>query len=140
MSSRCAPVAQIVYSNVRFDRFSDRFGAVVAAEDGDSLLGRLGVSLDHQTSHERHGQTSRIHLYGIANLKYEMLDGSRVDVSGVPIIRRDDRWWGELGVGGSYIWADGRFTIYSEVSGDTALSNFFDSYSLSANAGFRMRF
>jgi fibronectin-binding autotransporter adhesin len=134
------PQAQIVYSNVRFDRFTDSLGAVVAADDGDSLRARLGLSLDHQASHERDGKTSRMHIYGIANLAYEMLDGTRVDVSGVPLIHRDDRWWGELGVGGSFSWADGRFTIFSEVSGDTSLSNFFDSYSLSANAGFRMRF
>lgn len=69
-----------------------------------------------------------------------MLDGNRVDVSGTPLLRRDDRLWGELGIGGSYSWGDGRFTLFSEASADTALSNFGDSNSVRANAGFRMRF
>lgn len=69
-----------------------------------------------------------------------MLDGTRAEVSATPIVRRDDRLWGELGIDGSYSWADGRFTLFSEMSASTALSNFGDSNGLRANAGFRMRF
>ena len=135
------PQAQIAYSTVRFGAFFDPHDAIVSSKDGDSLRGRLGLSLDHQkTWQRRSGGTARTHFYGIANLEYETLDGSRVDVSNTPLLRREDRLWGELGVGGSYSWDDGRFTVFSEASANTALSNFGDSNSLRANAGLRMRF
>jgi fibronectin-binding autotransporter adhesin len=135
------PQAQIVYSNVRFDRFADPSDASVSIEDGDSLRGRFGLSLDHQRSWEqRSGGTARSHLYGFVNLDYEMLDASSVDVSGTSLLRRDDRLWGELGIGGTYSWNEGRYAIFSEISADTALSSFGESNKLKANAGFRMRF
>ncbi|KRC81475.1 autotransporter-associated beta strand repeat-containing protein [Sphingomonas sp. Root241] len=135
------PQAQIIHSNMRFDRFVDLAGAIVSAGDSDSLLGRLGISLDHQKSwSQANGQTARRHLYGIANIEYEMLDGTRVDVSGTPLLRRDDRLRGELGIGGSYSWGSGRYTIYSEVSGNTALGNFGNSNTLRAHAGFQVTF
>lgn len=130
----------MVYSNVRFDRFEDPNAVVMSPERTDSLRSRWGISLDHQRSWGSGDGTRRSHLYGIVNLNYEWLDGSVVDVSGTPLARRDDRLWGELGLGGSYSWADGRFTVFSEVSANTALSNFGDSNSLRANAGFRMQF
>lgn len=40
-------------------------------------------------------------------------------------------------VGGSHGRVDGRFTIFPAVPANTALSNFGDSNSLRANAGFR---
>ena len=134
------PQIQMTYSNVRFDRFADPNDASVAAEKGDSLRSRWGISLDHQQSWDGGSGSRQSHLYGVVNLNYEWLDGSIVDVSGTPLARQDDRLWGEIGFGGSYSWANGRFTIYSEVSANTALKDFGDSNSLRGNAGFRMRF
>jgi len=135
------PQAQITYSNVRFNAFFDPSDAIVSSEDGDSLRGRLGLSLDHQRRWQRRsGGAAQTHVYGVASLEYEMRDGSRVDVSGAPLLRREDRLWGKLGMGGTYSWDDERFTFFSEVSAKTALSNFGDSHSLNANAGFRMKF
>ncbi|MGH6693686.1 hypothetical protein [Sphingopyxis sp.] len=74
------------------------------------------------------------------NLSYEWLDGAVANVSGTPIINRDRRMSGELGLGGSFSWGDDRFTLYSEVSGDTAIADFGASYNLKGTAGFRARF
>lgn len=135
------PQIQMTYSNVRFDQFTDPHDAAVGADKGDSLKTRWGISLDHQKTWEGSGSgTRQSHLYGIVNLNYEWLDGSVVDVSGTPLARQDHRLWGEVGFGGSYSWNDGRFTIYSEISANTALNNFGDSNSLRGNAGFRIRF
>ena len=134
------PQTQMTYSNVRFDRFADPNDASVAADKGDSLRSRWGISLDHQRSWDGASGSRQSHLYGIVNLNYEWLDGSIVDVSGTPLARQDDRLWSEIGFGGSYSWAKGRFTIYSEDSANTALKDFGDSNSLRGDAGFRMRF
>ncbi len=135
------PQAQITYSSVRFDTFADPNDALVSAADGNSLRGRVGLSLDHEYGWQQaSGGTASNHLYGIVNLDYEMLDGTRVDVSGTPLLRRDHRLWGELGFGISHTWNDSRFTVFTEVSANTAISDFGKSNGMKGNAGFRMKF
>lgn len=135
------PQAQVVYSEVDFDRFFDPAGAAVSMSDGDSLESRLGLSLDwQQTQETAAGDERRTHLYGIAGLTYEWLDGTRVDVSGTPIAHRNDRLRGELGVGGSYSGSGDKLTLYTEITADTSIDNFGEGYSLRGTAGFRIRF
>ncbi len=129
------PQIQMVYAHVRFNSFTDPSGAVVSSEQTDSLRSRSSISLDHEQIWGGDG-TRRSHLYSIVNLSYEWLNGSVVDVSGTPLARRDHRLWGEFGLGGSYSWGDGRYTLFSEISVDTAINHFGDGNSLRGNAGF----
>jgi outer membrane autotransporter protein len=134
------PQAQLVYSNVDFDDFTDPFGARVSLERGESLQGRLGLTLDHEDSWQNdNGTLNRTHVYGIANLYYEFLEGTRVDVAGVSLASEKDRLWGGLGVGGSYNWNDDKYSIYGEGLVNTSLNNFGDSYSVKGTVGFRMK-
>ncbi|WP_082407494.1 autotransporter outer membrane beta-barrel domain-containing protein [Mesorhizobium sp. 1M-11] len=134
------PQAQLAYSRIKFDSFVDPFGAGVAIEDGDSLLGRLGVSLDRENSWTADdGTLTRSHLYGLANLRYEFLQGTRVDVATVNFANRTDRFWGEVGVGGSYNWNDDKYSVYGEGSVATSLSNFGDSNAIKGTLGFRVK-
>ncbi|MBE1529555.1 fibronectin-binding autotransporter adhesin [Sphingopyxis sp. OAS728] len=135
------PQIQMSYAKVDFDRFADPSDASVSAANGESLKTRWGVAIDHQTSWKgRSGDTRRTRLYTVMNLSYEWLDGAVADVSGTPIVNRDHRLSGELGLGGSYSWGDDRFTLYTEVSGDTAIADFGAGYNLKGTAGFRVRF
>ncbi|MDC9837861.1 autotransporter outer membrane beta-barrel domain-containing protein [Rhizobium binxianense] len=135
------PQAQLAYSNVDFDDFTDPFGANVSLGTGESLKGRLGISADYENAWEGASRTTtRTVLYGIANLYYELLDGTEVGVSGVSFASESDRTWGGIGAGGSYNWNDDKYSLYGEVSINTSLSNFADSYSLTGTAGFRVRF
>lgn len=132
------PQAQLTYARVEFDTFVDQLGARVSADQGDSLLGRLGLSLDRDWTGASAGGQGRI--YGVANLTHEFLDGSRVDVSGAPISNRAERTWGGLAAGASYAWGAGRYQVYGEGSIETSLSHFGDSYAAYGSAGVRMRF
>jgi fibronectin-binding autotransporter adhesin len=135
------PQVQMIYAKVDFDRFADPSDAAVSAAKGESLKTRWGLAIDHQTSWKgRAGDTRRTRLYTAMNLSYEWLDGAEADVSGTPIVNRDHRLSGELGLGGSYSWGDDRFTLYTEVSGDTAIADFGAGYNLKGTAGFRVRF
>ncbi|UIJ44831.1 autotransporter-associated beta strand repeat-containing protein [Sphingomonas cannabina] len=125
------PQIQVVYQTVKFDRFTDPNGALVSSDLGDSLKTRWGLSVDRQDA--------RSHLYGVANLSYEWLDGTVTDVSGTPIARQNHRLWGELGLGGSLLIGD-RLTLFTETSANTALNDFAKSYSLKAIAGLRLAF
>ena len=125
------PQIQMVYSTVGFDAFTDPNGAAVSSQLGDSLKTRWGLSIDRQDA--------KSHLYGVANLSYEWLDGTVTDVSGTPIARENHRLWGELGVGGSVLLGD-RLTLYTEASANTAVNDFGKSYSLKGVAGLRLAF
>ena len=135
------PQVQMSYAKVDFDRFADPSDAAVSVAKGESLKTRWGLAIDHQTSWKgRAGDTRRTRLYSVVNLSYEWLDGAEADVSGTPVVNRDHRLSGELGLGGSYSWGDDRFTLYTEVSGDTAIADFGAGYNLKGTAGFRVRF
>ncbi|WP_018183118.1 autotransporter outer membrane beta-barrel domain-containing protein [Kaistia granuli] len=138
------PQAQLVYSSVDFDSFTQTYEgrdiAAVSLLNNDSLRGRLGMSLDQNESWRgENGLVSRSHIYGIANLYYEFLDGTSVDVSGATLASRDDRFWGGVGLGGSYDWNDDKYSIYGEGSINTSLQNVADSYDLKGTAGFRVK-
>ncbi|MBJ7499628.1 MAG: autotransporter-associated beta strand repeat-containing protein [Sphingopyxis sp.] len=135
------PQVQMSYAKVDFDRFADPSDTAVSVARGESLKTRWGLAIDHQTSWKgRAGDTRRTRLYTVMNLAYEWLDGGVADVSGTSIVNRDRRLSGELGLGGSYSWGDDRFTLYTEVSGDTAIADFGAGYNLKGTAGFRVRF
>lgn len=132
------PQLQMAYSTVDFDRFTDPAKAVISASLADSLKSRTGISIDYQSNLQ--GKTGQTHLYAVANVTFEWLDGTRTAVSGTDIANRDQRLWGELGVGGSHNLADGKISLYGEVSANTALKHFGDSNALKANVGARIRF
>jgi len=134
------PQAQLTYSKVDFDTFTDVFDADVSLDRGESLQGRLGLTLDHENSWQNaNGMLDRTHVYGIANLYYEFLNGTRVNVAETSFSSRNDRVWGGLGVGGSYNWNDDKYAIYGEGLINTSLNNFADSYSIKANVGFKVK-
>lgn len=132
------PQAQLSYSGVDFDSFNDSFNARVSSNKGASLRGRLGVTLDHETQGGKDSM-SRMHVYGIANLYYEFLDGTQVDVSGKNFGSKTDRLWGGLGAGVSYNWGKDKYSLYAEGLVNTSLEKPGSSRSLQGNIGFRMR-
>ncbi|MGN7829961.1 autotransporter outer membrane beta-barrel domain-containing protein [Agrobacterium tumefaciens] len=134
------PQAQLVYSNVDFDAFTDTFGARVSLDRGESLQGRLGVTLDHESSWRNdEGLLNRTHVHGIGNLYYEFLEGTSVNVEGVSFASRNDRVWGGLGIGGTYSWDDDKYSIYGEALVQTSLNDFGDSYSVRGQVGLRVK-
>lgn len=135
------PQAQLIYSKVRFDSFKDAFGAQVTLDKGASLLGRLGLSLAHESaSLDGSGKARHQRHYTIVNLYNEFLDGTRVDVAGVGFANRNERLWGGIGAGTSYSWADGKYMVYGQGMLNTSLKNFGDSYTFTATLGLRMAF
>lgn len=134
------PQAQLVYSNVDFDSFRDVFDASVSLDRGESLQGRLGVSVERQHSwYNENGLVNRTQFYGIGNLYYEFLNGTRIDVAGTSFANSNERLWGGVGIGGSYNWDGDKYSIYGEGSVNTSLAEFGDSYSYKGNIGFRVK-
>lgn len=121
------PQAQLAYASVDFEAFTDPFGANVSLNKGDSLKGRLGAALNYDNA------ATGSHVYGIANLTYEFLDGTSVAVSGVDLGFEPQRFGSELGLGGSYKWAGGKYALYGEALASTS---FEGSYGFKGTIGF----
>ncbi|WP_245488152.1 autotransporter family protein [Rhizobium ruizarguesonis] len=131
------PQAQLAYSSVRFDDFTDQYGAAVSLDDGDSLTGRLGISADYDSDwKDASGKIGRSKLYGIVNLYYNFLDGSDVDVSGTSLVSENQALWGGLGMGGSLSWADDRYAVNGEAFARTSLKDFGGSNAIGAKVVF----
>ncbi|WP_054186262.1 autotransporter outer membrane beta-barrel domain-containing protein [Rhizobium acidisoli] len=134
------PQAQLFYLSVRFGDFTDPYGGAVSLRDGDTLIGRLGVSADYDNDwKDAAGLVSRSSVYGIANLYYDFLDGSDVDVSGTRFVSENRALWGGLGLGGSYSWWDERYSINGEAFARTSLHDFGDSYSFGGKVSFNVK-
>lgn len=134
------PQVQLAYSSVSFDDFTDSFGADVSLDHSQSLVGRFGIAANHDIEWRgANGQINRSHLYGIANIYYEFAGRSRVTVSDVSFASRNDRLYGGLGIGGSFNWADDKYTIYGEAQVNTSLENMGDNGAIGGTVGFRMR-
>jgi fibronectin-binding autotransporter adhesin len=127
------PQAQLYYTSVDFDDFTDEQGVNVSLDEGESLKGRLGMALGFDSS----GADSRGHVYAIANLTYEFLDAQSVDVAGVDVEFDPDDWGGELGLGGTYEWSGGRYAVHGEALGQTS---FEGSYGVKGTAGFSIKY
>lgn len=132
------PQAQLAYTRASFD-FFDSFATSVSSQDGDSLLGRLGLALDYRNAWVGNAGPARSNVYGIANLYHEFSGGTSVDVAGVRFRSEPEDLWGGLGLGGTYSWAAEKYALYGEVSVNTSLDNFGDNYSVNGTTGFRVR-
>lgn len=132
------PQAQLSYASVDFDDFTDHFGSEISLEQGQSLLGRIGVAIDYGTAGvDENGLASASKIYGIANVTYEFLDGAAVVVSGTNLAYSGQKFGGELGLGGTLQWADGAQALQGELLGS---SSFEGSYAVKGTLGFTGRF
>ncbi|MGO6819795.1 autotransporter outer membrane beta-barrel domain-containing protein [Rhizobium brockwellii] len=134
------PQAQLAYSSVRFDHFTDAYGAAVSLGDADSLTGRLGISADFDNDwKDGSGKTRRSTVYGIANLYYDFLDGSNADVSGTSLVSENQALWGGLGLGSSLAWSDDRYAVHAEAFARASLKDFGDSNTIGGKIGFSVK-
>ncbi|WP_411505476.1 autotransporter outer membrane beta-barrel domain-containing protein [Brucella anthropi] len=135
------PQAQLVYSSVDFDSFNDGFDARIRLRSGDSLIGRLGLSADSEERWQgRDGLASRASVYGIANLYYDFLNGTKVNLAGLDFVNDNDPLWGGIGLGGTYDWAAGRYALYGETLLKTSLSHPGDSFGVNGTVGLKVSF
>ena len=134
------PQAQLIYSAISFDDFTDSFGSRAKLERGDSLHSRFGLALAHENAWQNsQGMTNRTHIYGLTNLYYEFLNGTKVDLEQTSLANAKDRFWAGVGLGGTYNWNDDKFSIYGEGVYNTSFNSFADSYMIKGQVGFKVK-
>lgn len=140
------PQAQLIYSNAWTDDFTfsnpdpdPLANTLVSVTDGDadSLRARLGLRFENLGNWGAQAHRGQFQAYAITNLYYEFLDGSSIDVAGEGITQRNDRLWGEVGLGGTVALSD-TLSLYGEARYQTSLENFGDSDVYGGNVGLRL--
>ncbi|AJY45534.1 hypothetical protein TM49_07265 [Martelella endophytica] len=134
------PQAQLTWGSVDFDDFTGVYDEDVSLVHGDDLAVRMGLQTDHRTSWTTAtGEARSASFHGIANVYYDLTnDPSEVRVSGVNMSTDDGDWTGEIGIGGSYTWLDGKLGINGDLTASTGLEDFGDSYGLTGKVRFQM--
>lgn len=134
------PQAQLSYSNIRLNPFSDAFGATVEIDQAGNLQGRLGLAVEHQQRWKAaDGTTSRLDTHGILNLQSNFSDANRVLVSGVVLESKRDPVWLSAGLGSTFNWNDDHSSVFGELAAGTSLANFASSYELKGSVGLRVK-
>ncbi len=123
------PQAQLSYNSVNFDSFTDPFNAHVSLDRSDSAKGRIGVAVNYDDGAGASGN----HVYAIANLTYDFRNGTSVNVSDVNVKFEPEKFAAEFGVGGTYRWAEGTYSLYGEALTTT---RFDGGYGLKGTVGF----
>lgn len=135
------PQVQLTYTHFGFDDFRDVFGASISTGGTDRLQGRLGASIDYEKFWRVGAEDVRmLKLYGISNLYYDVLDDSKVNVSGVTLESKIERLRVGIGLGGTYSWANSKYSIYGETKFDTNVRNLHNNHRFEGRIGLKVSF
>lgn len=136
------PQAQIAYSRVNFDSFTDiQNSKIINEKDYTGLEGRLGLALNYEKSHlNASGKVSRNKIYLLGNIRHEFKGDSTISISGVEYESKLNNTWVSLGIGGSHNWNEDRYSVYGEVSLASSTKKFGEEYELIGEIGLRIAF
>jgi outer membrane autotransporter protein len=128
------PRIQMAYTNVDFDRFTDRTGVVVRQMDSDSLV--LGAGALVEFAMPKRG----VSVYGDLSASWDVLADSSIDASGLVVKSGLEDVWGKLAIGAAIKLGEGA-SAYLQGDYGTPLDELFrGSFSYGATAGIRMDF
>ena len=130
------PQGQLTYSRADFDTFIGDFGETVTMGEGESLIGRLGVSVDSKWSGANGIEND---LYGSFSLSKNFEPETSVDLAVInetAFGRSTGAEFIEVALGGTYGLTNGSY-LYGNLNAAMAVSD-ADSTSFGASFGFRM--
>lgn len=135
------PQAQLSYSTITFDPYTDSFGARISPKESDSLSARFGLEANYEAFWEDDDGTAGANLYSVMNLHYALMNRNVVNVAGINFRNEEPKARASFGFGGSLNWGDGKFTAHAEVTHQFALSgNAGKDHSTKGQLGLRIRF
>ena len=125
------PHAQVIWSDVAFDNFTDANGALVSVQDGRNVFGRIGLAVDGEWSQQEINGGMHVGAALLAPIDGEtkVVSGSQTFVSELEEVAAD------LSLGASFLIQD-RYAV----SADVATSQGDEVEEYRANLGLRFRF
>lgn len=134
------PQAQLVYSYVPIDEFTDSFGVETRSIAAESLRLRGGLEVERHIALDgaEDGKRDAI-VYGLVNVSHEFKSKTEAEVAGTRIASELDPWAAEVGVGGAYNWG-GRFSVHGQVTAGTGFEDFGRDRTVEGQVGFMVKF
>lgn len=136
------PQAQLVFSSVNQKGRSDSFNAWLGSQTSNTLTGRAGVSANYETAWQSTtGFTQRLDLRGFVNILGNLVTPKQfISVSDFTMATgKDNRIWGEVGVGATYNWNEDKYSIYGNVSTKSAFNHAGSNNTIAGAVGFRAK-
>ncbi|NNU59241.1 autotransporter family protein [Ochrobactrum soli] len=136
------PQAQLTWSQTALDNFTDPYEAEVSFDDFKNLTARAGLTLQYaNTWQDRNGYTRRGQIYALANFYRELLGQSPSIIISQEKLKpgNADRNWGEIGLGGTYAFHNGKYALFGETALASGLDDVQNSYTIRGNVGTRVR-
>jgi outer membrane autotransporter protein len=128
------PQAQLSWSSISDQSFIDAFGNSFQAGSGGSLVGRVGLAVEHEITDTTWGDAR---IYGFGNILHDFNASRSVSYAGVNLRQTGGGTWGEIGTGISFASRDG-FIVYAQGSYRGSLSGVL-GHGLSATLGLERR-
>ncbi|MBC2885166.1 autotransporter outer membrane beta-barrel domain-containing protein [Ochrobactrum sp. CM-21-5] len=136
------PQAQLSWTSLKLDDFTDSYAAVTSFGRSNDLTARFGLAANYaDTWQGDDGYSRRTNLYGLINLYQSLLNPTKdFDVAGTAINPGDnERTWAGIGVGGTYGWNDNKYSLFGNINTASSLKGFGKNYIASANIGFNVK-
>jgi len=138
------PQVQVTASRGAVGDFTDSFGTSVSGVSEDRTRIRLGISVDKEVHDFGGREGTRLHVYGIGNLYYDINDLPEVLIghegeNEMAFASGRDRLRAGISVGASYNWNDDQTSIYGEATFAAGLRDPGHNHIYKAVVGFRHR-
>ncbi len=130
------PRGQVSHTVIAFDDFTSGGGLDTSLDSAESLQVGLGLNAEYAADSIGQGFT----FYGSAMVSRELADDITTIVAGTPVISEAEDWTGEMGLGVSHGFGNGRGSLYAEASYSAGFDNPGDNNSLSVMLGGQVSF
>jgi outer membrane autotransporter protein len=139
--SMVVPQVQVRWNQLSSDTFTDSKGVTVDLGNYESSLARVGLAYEYHpngtnlTAPEKDGQK----FYAIVNVVQNLSPKHTSFAQGKELFTRDQRTWGEFGLGGSFA-AGGNALVYGQATYSRSFKNGGDNQDIGATVGLRIAF
>ncbi|MGJ8629154.1 MAG: autotransporter outer membrane beta-barrel domain-containing protein [Sulfitobacter sp.] len=125
------PQAQLIWGRVDGNSFTDAAGNTVVPGNNESLVGRLGLTYQSES-------TGRGQFYVLGNVLHDFSGAQTTNVAGTTLSARSSDTWGEIGIGGNFLLTPNQ-KLFGELRYRQALGGGGNN-GVSLSAGYTMSF
>lgn len=135
------PQAQLMWSQLRSDSFTDNKGVKVDLGDYESSVARVGLAYEYHAGGVALTGTNKDAgmFYAIVNVLRNLSPRHTAVAQGKTLVTHDERSWGEIGMGGSYAFG-GNVLVYGQATYGRAFGNGGGNDSVGGTLGVRWDF
>ena len=135
------PQVQVSWSELSSDVFTDSKGVKVDLGDHDTTLARFGLAYEYHLNGANLAgpDAGGTMFYAIANLVQNLSPRHTAVAQGKKLTMRDQRTWGEFGLGGSFALSSSAL-VYGQATYSQSFDNGGDNHDIGGTVGVRVRF